>query len=47
MYTKLDITHLIENYGYLIVYFGGVFEGEPVALLGGLAAKSQHLKLPM
>lgn len=43
----MDTAYLIQKYGYLILYVGGVFEGEPVALLGGYAARSQHLALPL
>ncbi len=43
----MDTAHLIQKYGYLILYVGGVFEGEPTALLGGYAARSQHLSLPL
>jgi len=43
----VEFTPLIQQYGYAIVYLGGVFEGEPVALLGGYAARTQHLRLPM
>ncbi len=43
----MDFTSLIQQYGYLIVYLGGLFEGEAVALLAGFAAKTQHLRLPL
>lgn len=43
----MDFAALIEEYGYPIVYLGGVFEGETVALLAGLAAGAHHLSLPL
>lgn len=41
----MDFVSLIHEYGYLAVYIGGIFEGESVTLLGGLAAKQQWLSL--
>lgn len=42
----MDLASFIHKYGYLAVYIGGIFEGESVTLLGGLAAKQQWLGLP-
>lgn len=47
MSNAVDFASLLKHYGYLIVYLGGVFEGEPVALLGGYAARAQGLSLPL
>jgi membrane protein DedA with SNARE-associated domain len=43
----MNSSYLIQQYGYLIIYLGGVFEGESVALLGGYAARTQGLTLPL
>ncbi|WP_336281256.1 DedA family protein [Cronobacter dublinensis] len=34
----MDINNLIEQYGYLTLFFGSLAEGETVTLLGGVAA---------
>ena len=41
----MQITELIETYGYLIVFLGGVFEGETILLLAGFIASEGILKL--
>lgn len=41
----MQLTELIETYGYLIVFLGGIFEGETILLLGGFIASEGFLKL--
>ena len=43
---NLDLTHLIEQYGYLAVFIGTLLEGETVLALAGFAAHRGHLQLP-
>jgi membrane protein DedA with SNARE-associated domain len=38
---------LIHDYGYLAVLVGTFFEGETILVLGGIAARYGHLKLPL
>ena len=43
----MSLISLIDSYGYVVVFFGGIFEGEAVLVLGGLAAYGGFLKLPL
>lgn len=38
-----NLIAFIEAYGYIAVFFGSIFEGESVLLLGGLAAHNGYL----
>jgi len=38
---------LIVAYGYPVIFLGGIFEGESVILIGGLAAHEGYLSLPL
>lgn len=42
----MDITSLIEHYGYAALTIGSITEGETITLLGGVAAHQGLLKLP-
>lgn len=39
------LVDLIQNYGYLIVFFGTLLEGETIVVLAGFAAFEGHLSL--
>jgi membrane protein DedA with SNARE-associated domain len=41
----LSIEELVEQYGYAIILFGSMVEGQPVMLFGGFAAHRGHLQL--
>lgn len=43
----MSIISLLNSYGYVAVFFGGILEGEAVLILGGLAAYGGLLKLPL
>lgn len=43
----MDITSLIEQYGYAALTIGSIAEGETITLLGGVAAHQGLLKLPL
>ncbi len=43
----MDITSLIEHYGYGALMVGSIAEGETITLLGGIAAHQGLLKLPL
>ncbi|MBU6431404.1 MAG: DedA family protein [Patescibacteria group bacterium] len=43
----MSLISFIISYGYIAVFFGGIFEGEAVLILGGLAAYGGFLKLPL
>lgn len=43
----MDITSLIEHYGYAALMVGSVAEGETITLLGGVAAHQGLLKFPL
>lgn len=43
----MSLISLIDSYGYVAVFFGGMFEGEAVLILGGLASYGGFLKLPL
>lgn len=43
----MSLISLIDSYGYMAVFLGGIFEGEAVLVLGGLAAYGGFLKLPL
>lgn len=43
----MSLISFIASYGYIAVFFGGIFEGEAVLILGGLAAYGGFLKLPL
>ncbi|WP_420474556.1 DedA family protein [Noviherbaspirillum sp. ST9] len=43
----MDITYLIQTYGYLAVALGSFLEGEAILLAGSLAAWHGHLSLPI
>ncbi|KKR47733.1 MAG: DedA family protein [Parcubacteria group bacterium GW2011_GWA1_40_21] len=43
----MSLISLIDSYGYVAVFLGGIFEGEAVLVLGGLAAYGGFLKLPL
>lgn len=43
----MSLISLIDSYGYVAVFFGGIFEGEAVLILGGLASYGGFLKLPL
>ena len=43
----MSLISLIDSYGYAAVFLGGIFEGEAVLVLGGLAAFGGFLKLPL
>lgn len=43
----MSLISLIGTYGYFAVFLGGIFEGETVLILGGLAAYGGFLKLPL
>lgn len=40
------LPELISEYGYLMIFLGGIMEGESVLLIGGLAAFKGYLFLP-
>ena len=42
----MTLINFISSYGYIAVFLGGIFEGETVLILGGLAAYGEFLKLP-
>ncbi|MEK7149989.1 MAG: DedA family protein [Patescibacteria group bacterium] len=42
----MSLINFISSYGYIAVFLGGIFEGETVLILGGLAAYGGFLKLP-
>ena len=42
----MSLISLINSYGYAAVFLGGIFEGEAVLVLGGLAAYGGFLNLP-
>lgn len=39
------LVHLIQDYGYLIVFIGTLLEGETIVILAGFAAFQGHLSL--
>lgn len=41
----MSFIELIASYGYVAIFLGGIFEGETVLILGGLAAFGGFLKL--
>ena len=41
----MSFISLIYSYGYIAIFFGGMFEGEMVLILGGLASYGNFLKL--
>jgi membrane protein DedA with SNARE-associated domain len=41
-----ELQQFIDNYGYVAVFLGTLFEGETILLLGGLAAQFGYLELP-
>lgn len=43
----MDITSLIEHYGYAALIVGSIAEGEAITLLGGVAAHQGLLKFPL
>lgn len=43
----MSLISFIGSYGYAAVFLGGMFEGEAVLVLGGLAAYGGFLKLPL
>lgn len=43
----MSLISFIASYGYIAVFLGGIFEGEAVLVLGGLAAYGGFLKLPL
>lgn len=43
----MDITSLIEHYGYAALMLGSIAEGETITLLGGVAAHQGLLKFPL
>lgn len=43
----MSLTSFIDSYGYIAVFLGGIFEGEAVLILGGLAAYGGFLKLSL
>lgn len=43
----MSLISLIDSYGYVAIFLGGIFEGEAVLVLGGLAAYGGFLKLPL
>lgn len=43
----MSLISLIDSYGYVAVFFGGILEGEAVLILGGLAAYGGFLSLPL
>lgn len=42
----MSFIDLVASYGYVAIFLGGIFEGETVLILGGLAAFGGFLKLP-
>ncbi|PEH30892.1 hypothetical protein CBI75_00350 [Salmonella enterica] len=44
---RMDINTLITHYGYAALVIGSMAEGEPVTLLGGVAAHQGLLKFPL
>jgi membrane protein DedA with SNARE-associated domain len=42
----MDLSHLLEQYGYGAVFVGALAEGESMLLLGGYAAHRGYLELP-
>ncbi len=44
---SMDITSLIEHYGYGALMVGSIAEGETITLLGGIAAHQGLLKFPL
>jgi len=42
----LDLSSLIQNYGYFAILVGSFLEGETILVLGGLAAHLGYLQLP-
>jgi membrane protein DedA with SNARE-associated domain len=43
----MDLSHLLEHYGYAAVFVGTLAEGESMLLLGGYAAHREYLELPL
>ena len=43
----MNLEHLLEQYGYLAVFFGTFIEGESMLLLGSYAAHGGYLRLPL
>lgn len=43
---EIDFSHLLQQYGYLIVLLGTFLEGETILILGGFAAHRGYLSLP-
>lgn len=43
---EITLSELIGLYGYLVVFLGGIFEGEITLILAGLAAHEGILELP-
>lgn len=41
-----QLQQFIDDYGYIAVFLGTLFEGETILLLGGLAAQFGYLELP-
>lgn len=42
----MDLSSLIQHYGYLAILAGSLLEGETILVLGGLAAHLGYLELP-
>lgn len=42
----MDLSHLLETYGYVVVFLGTLVEGESVLMLGGYLAHRGYLDLP-
>lgn len=42
----MDLSHLLDQYGYAAVFVGALAEGESMLLLGGYAAHRGYLELP-
>lgn len=42
----MDLSNLIQNYGYFAILAGSFLEGETILVLGGLAAHLGYLELP-
>lgn len=42
----IDLASIAQQYGYLAIFFGAIFEGETVLVVGGFAAHQGYLQLP-
>jgi membrane protein DedA with SNARE-associated domain len=45
MIGRMHLSHLLEHYGYLAVFIGGLFEGETLLMLGAYAVHQGYLSL--